>query len=458
MASNVDEKVPTVVIYNNLETFYQFLNRTDDTSVMENRLYRGDRALLWAGDPKLVFATSDVQHLDYLKELGYKDTVCLAPENPSPWLSLDVLREEPLLKRLVEYAGTDRTIRMIPYATTMQFLQLAEVLRTDYNLTVHLPESPDPEHLWVRDYMDTKAGFRVMAQQWLRKTDACLPEGLICENITQAAQAAIWFQNSGRECIIKADKGEGSLGHFMLTKAKAYTLEALTAELHDIPLLRNDLLVVEEYIHSERNLSPSLEFRVPPKGQGEPHLTYPANQLFLESGAFDGVLISRELIAENWYAALLNSGLRLAQKLQESGYIGHFDLDAVVDDQDCVYLLETNMRRTGGTHTHDLAVSLFGEDYLNDVTLISHNKIQSGKIQDFETLLRVLDGLMYPINGDKAGIVITVTSAMARRQFGCTIIGEHADHAFELQKRLRERLDEYCKDAPQEMWAITPNK
>src|SRR5260221_10194749 len=127
MASTTHTTVPTVVIYNNLETFYQFLNRAEDKAIIENRLYRGDRALLWMGSTKLVFVTAHVQHLSYLTTLGYTNTICLVPEQPSPWLSLDILREASLIMQLVAYAGSEGIVQLVPYATTPQFLQLADV-------------------------------------------------------------------------------------------------------------------------------------------------------------------------------------------------------------------------------------------------------------------------------------------------------------------------------------------
>ena len=65
------------------------------------------------------------------------------------------------------------------------------------------------------------------------------------------------------------------------------------------------------------------------------------------------------------------------------GYVGHFDLDTVVNDEGRVYLLEINPRRTGGTHVHEFADHVFGADYLDKVALLSNDTLSSGSITEF---------------------------------------------------------------------------
>src|SRR5690349_4975323 len=103
--------VPIVALYNNLEVFHDFLDRTTDSNVVHTRFYLGDRALLWLGMDKLVVASAPVQHLGYLqRQLGYQDTCYETPKQPSEWLSLDVIREKWLLERVAAHAGSARAL------------------------------------------------------------------------------------------------------------------------------------------------------------------------------------------------------------------------------------------------------------------------------------------------------------------------------------------------------------
>jgi hypothetical protein len=393
----------------------------------------------------------------------------MAPANPSPSLSLDILREPPLINRLVEYAGAGRTVQLIPYQTTPQFLQLAETLRTEYKLNVLLPESPAPECMWLRDYIDTKAGFRVLVSRWLPDSAELLPQGVICRDLPQAATVAHWFGSKGQSCIVKADSGLGGLGHQILHPGDFPSPEDILRRLQLNSFLRDDLLVVEEFIHSSKSLyhplleglsqiseidpvearhdapmplqsgmHPSLEFFVPPPGAGGPEITYLCDQLFVGLG--NSFLVSREMLDTRWYPSLAESGLLIARRLQEMGYVGHFDIDTIVDDEERIFLLEVNTRRTAGTHIHEFARFFFGPDYLDEVVLLSHSAVKSGDITDANELLEVIDDLLYPMQQGRGGVIVTVASTLSIREFSCIIVASSAQEALTLQQALMERI------------------
>jgi len=443
----LDLQIPLVFIYNNIEIFFEFLHRAERAAFtrktyLPNRQYsKGDRGLLSLGADKLVFVSASIPHADDLRErLGYAGTHYAYPANPSPWLCLDILQEPPLLKRLVEYAGARRTLQLVPYATTPQFWQLVHALQADYALNVLLPESPTPGSHWLRDYIDTKSGFRALAARWLPEAERLLPESVVCPDVTRAAAAAHWFCARGRGCVVKADGGESGIGQHLFRPGASLSPKAIFGELQADPYLRDDLVIVEEYIPSTGHLSPSLEVYVPPAGQGAPQITYLSNQLFLAVSDFYGLLISRELAEAPWYPPLADSGLLIAAKLQAMGYAGHFDIDTIVDDGGRVYLLELNSRRTAGTHVHEFARHAFGPDYLNEVTLLSINKMKTGTLARYEDLRAVIGALLYPMQGRRRGVIPAVTSILAACEFGCIIVAASPQSALELRQALVERL------------------
>jgi hypothetical protein len=443
MLPHLDVTLPVVVIYNNLEAFYPFLRKADDPQVIGKRFFRGDRALFWLGADKLVITSRPVDHLAYVRqELGYTGTDALSPITPSPFLSFDILREAWLRERLVAYAGTGRAVQLVPYATTREFLHLAAVLRHEWGLRVLLVESPAPEACWVRDYADTKSGFRALAGACLPDADRLLPEGVICKHPAQAAEVARWFGGRGQACVIKADGGESGIGHVLMAPAACEDGDAVAARLDTSPFLRDDLIIVEQLIESPGAISPSLEFFVPPAGQGEPQSTYLANQLFLSFGDFGGVVIDRAQQQAPWFRDLARSGLRIARRLQALGYVGHFDLDGIVDGRDRLFLLEVNARRTGGTHAHEFARFRFGAGYAERVTLLCYNKVSSGLIADWAGLQAVLGDLLYRSGSDCYGLVVTVTSALAAHEFGCIIVAPDLAEALALQAELGRRLSQ----------------
>ncbi len=441
MYPHIDPNTPLAVIYNNVETFYPFLRRAVDDTPIHQRLYWGDRALLWLGDPKLAIVAAAPPHLDDLRErLGYTGTECLSPPTPSPFISQDVLDAPALMGRLADYAGPGRTLQLVPYATTPQLYRLAEALRQDYGLMVHLPESPAPENHWLRDHIDTKNGFRHLAARWLRGGDDLLPPGFVLHGRGAAASAAHWFARQGQACIIKADRGEGSIGQEVISPGSHTAPADIASLLEANPFLGSDAIVVERFIHSSARLSPSIEFFVPPAEAGPPAMTYFANQLFLPSGQFGGVLVAQELLEKDYYRVMHAAGARIAAGLQAMGYVGHFDLDAIIDDAGRVYLMEVNARRTGGTHAHEFARFFFGPDYLDRCVLLCQNNLSSGGITRYEALARRVDDLLYPAAG-KVGVVITSTSTLPQGAFGCFIIAPTTPQALALEEELVRRIE-----------------
>jgi hypothetical protein len=439
--------LPLVFIYNNIELFFEFLNRPEAHPLpgrvyVPNRQYsKGDRALLSLGDSKLTIVSAAVPHAgDLSGRLGFARTRYAYPANPSPWLCLDILQEPRLLEAIVDYAGPGRAVQLVPYATTPQFWQLVHKLRTDFGLTLHLPESPAESEQWLRDYIDSKAGFRALAARWLPNAQELLVEGIVCHSVERAAEAAHWFCRRGKDCIVKPDGGESGMGQHAFAAAGRLTLEAIFDELRRDPYLENDTLMVEEYIHSRDQLSPSLEVYVPLLGMAPPQITYLSNQLFLGLSDFFGLLISREQQAAAWYPPLAEAGLRLARELQALGYAGHFDIDTVVGDDGRVYLLELNSRRTAGTHVHEFAHHFFGADYAQQVALLSINKMKLTGITTFEALQQAVGDLQYPMGGAQRGVIYAVTSILPAGEFGCILVGRDTADVLQLHAALIARV------------------
>ncbi len=438
MPSNLDPHCPVVVVCNISETFYTFLNRAPEDDerarLILGEQYRADRTLMWLGRSKLLFVSHPIPHAeDFCRQFGYLETQVAAPKEPSPWLCRDLLNEPDLRDLLVNYAGPEKTLQLIPYATTTDFFQLVDTLRKDHGLHVLTPESPVPERLWVRDYIDTKLGFHVLVSQWLKDSDSLLPRRIVCQDLEAAAAAIRWFGECGLDCLIKADDGENGVGNFLITPGLFSSPAEVKRFIEKRTFLGSHEVIVEEFIHSAEMLSPSLELFVPPMGAGEPEITYLSQQVFQGPGDFCGVMVDRSLLQTAWYPALAESGLVIARHLQEMGYVGHFDLDAIIDDENRPYLLEINSRRTGGTHVHEFGSNYFGPDYLDKLVLLSNDSLSSAGCHTYQELRDALADFLYPRREANCGVIITVTSSLVDGEFGAVFVAPSAKELLQLQ-------------------------
>lgn len=441
--------IPTIVVSNFAEAHIDFLGRSDKPSrsaeLIDDEDYHGDRTILWAGDPKLVVVNYPIAHAALnTSRLNYSGTTYIAPVEPTHYLSLDILREEHLVEAIIKYAGSDRIVQIIPYATTKEFLHLVNTLRHDFNLTVITPESPDTDHLWVRDHIDTKTGFRSLASFWLPNADKIIPFGVVCYDFKQAAETAYWFASRGETCVLKADTGESGIGITVVAPEAGLTVENILNRLQLQTFYSNEPIIVESFIPSAQKISPSIELYVPKLGSGEPNITYISKQLFLGFGDFCGIQVDRKIYDQTWCKVLGQSGLELARRLQLMGYVGHFDMDCIVSDDDKLYLLEINARRTGGTHVHEFAKHVFGDDYINEVSLISFEAANSGVITNADQLTRALNNYLYPMAGSEPlGVVITITKALFKNRFGYIVVAPTEKQAIELQEKIEQSILEY---------------
>lgn len=452
------ESTHIVVIANVLEAFYAFLRR--DVNLPRQNLhvqseqFASDRALLWTGYPKLVVTTYPVPSLDYLRnKIGYQETSQINPTYPSDCLCSDILREDILFSKLIEYAGQSRTLTLIPYCNTPQFFELVDALRNRGGVCIKLPETPRPDNYWLVHYLDTKAGFRSLISHWISELPVQIPLGFICQTPQEALQTINWFHSHNRSCLLKANTGENGYGNEVISPGQFSSQEKIIENILSNPLFGSDLMICEELVQSEHVISPSFEGFVPPFQEGDPRMTYISLQLFHEFGDFDGVLISKRHRDEEWYTNLKHAGLQIGVRLQQLGYVGYYDIDAIVDNKGTLYLLEINPRRTGGTHVDSLAKHVFGPEYYEKIVLLSNDSTDSGSATTFDQLSTILERVLFPIGNKNYGLVPTITSSLTEKKFGYILIGESEEDVYSLQREMQSRLELslHKTEAPLEM-------
>lgn len=441
----LENKYPTVVIANVSEAFCGFLNRDSDLATRAKKIkteqYRGDRTLIWAGDPKLVITSFPVPSIKYVqKVLGFNGTQNLSPIEPSDSLCNDILRDNKLLEEIINYGRRDKKLSLIPYATTKEFLNLVEVIKQKSDLELFLPETPGCNNLWLLQYLDTKAGFRSIAQDCFSRTRVSIPEGYICFSVNEAASVIEWFIKNERMCMAKSNIGTNGYGNFLFSPDLFSSRSEIVNYLQKTSYLAKEPIVIEEFIQSTKIISPSFEGFVPPYGNGEPFLTYISTQIFKEYGDFCGVIASKSQQNEPWYDPLVEAGLLFASRIQKMGYVGNFDMDAIVDNQGHVYPVEVNPRRTGGTHVNDFAIYTWGANYIERVSLLSYDPVVCGLGMNFDELTIRLGKILYPIDGNLRGIIPTVTSPLDEGEFGCLIVGFSIEDVFSLRREMLSRF------------------
>lgn len=251
-----------------------------------------------------------------------------------------------------------------------------------------------------------------------------LPLGFICKDINEANQIGQWFLNTQRSCVLKSNFGESGWGLKILKNDQAGHVKRKIGVDKD-SIWNDTSIIVEEYIQPDVKASggsPSIEVYV---GEDGPKITYICGQTVDNLGSFGGVSLGKDILDKKTTIKLRRLGIIVGREYWKMGYMGYFDIDAVVaKDTKEIYLIETNTRRTGGTHVYDIAKKLFGTRWEQKNFLISNDRFCYGKkIMAPNVIFDKIEDLLYPIDGSRSGIIATFIDER-RPVIGFVIVGK----------------------------------
>ena len=372
-----------IYISNVLESYfrgYDKLSKEEKHKWYQYDFYEANRALLYGADNKAIITSYPInpEYLTDLKQVtGWSNVLNLYPDNPQPSLSQDLHKNIKLKDQFVSLIKANPGVKLIQYRSTPEFHNLVSWLKKQ-KLDFKTPELIESDNEFVLNYYNTKRGFRHLWTSVLGqgRDDINIPEGFICGDLEEALEAAWWFRAHSRDFVVKYNRGVQGVGVSLnycrdLAKEKQVFINQLKLKLTE-GFWKEPALVVEELITPDPHHlggSPNVELFV--DKQAKVLFSYPCEQILENNKKFIGVKIHPELMNFPQMQAAKEAGLKLGQALAEKGYRGCFDIDMVVDKKGRAYAVEANLRRTGGTHLHELAQSLLGQDYWQKYYLMS---------------------------------------------------------------------------------------
>ncbi len=433
-----------LIIANTAEAFLSLLGKYGRESREQKLLEEhqlSERSCFWGGDGKIVVTSFPVPEINSrMQRLGYKEVVNLFPEAPSESLSRDV--RDALSSNLVSLLGRDQLVDMISYVASDELLGLIAHLQ-GCGVNLRTTEAPNQSALKVAREFDTKSGFRRLCSEWQRGSAAIrMPFGMIFDSPVHAARFALGRLAEGRPCICKADRGESGIGLIWLYPGESHTESSIIEAIRKEPAFEGDEIVVEDVVIRPKIpgfdwSSPSVEVYVDPKGI--PNVTYVCSQRVNAEGEFSGILIDSVIIPAHVFEVITEVALSIGDSFANLGYRGYFDLDFVLDKDFNLFLLEGNPRRTGGTHVHDLACHLLGQDYGRGHSILSSDCSTIGSFHCEEVLDRVAD-LLFSSFSKPRGLIPTVLGRVQDGFLGYVIIGDSLPDAIQQEERLLSRL------------------
>ncbi|MFJ2111202.1 hypothetical protein ACIOEX_04630 [Streptomyces sp. NPDC087850] len=388
---------------------------------------------------KLIITSSPIVGLDWQSDfLGFPGIVNDSPSTSSNVsLFADIMADPPLLARIAQYAGEGRELILIPHTTTPELWAFADVMRTEFGITVTLPESSEDQSL--RNLLDTKSGLRDLAVSVGLTDGPCrIARGTHCRGTAEAVSAVSGMLAAGLSCIVKADKGEASVG--LLRFEPGHGEDEITRAIEESPYYGDDPIVVEEYIAGEGVVFPSVEYVVPDVPGEAPYLTHACEMLFDGPTRLVGNVTSDSLAQQAWYPHFLSGSSVIAEELQRRGYRGHFGIDAVARPSGEVFMLDLNARRTGSTHVHDFGLHFFGPDYLKSWTIGNYDFPGLPGQPSVDEVIGLLGPLVRSPLRATSGVMPCELSGLATGRIGTIIYAPSMAEFHDLVDQVHERI------------------
>jgi hypothetical protein len=437
----MSKKFKNIIIANDAEAFVSVISSIDNDSKRNAKInkehFQSNRFLFWEGDDKVVITPFPIDKLILVQaqKIGYKNVENWFPQHIGISLSQSIIEDKQLLNKLIDVIRENQGITISCYCYTQSFVNLTNILRQE-GLNFFVDQEPQKGALTLVDYIGSKVGFR----KEMQKLDG-IPklEYFICDSKQEIINKISWFFQKGLSCVVKANAGEGGWGVLMINKNQYASIEDLQLRVED--LLTKDTIwnegpfVVESLIESLADIqnSPSLEIFIDESGF---YSTYLCNQIVNDKGVFMGILMGQDCLETYLAEEIQRIGNIIGEHYFKLGCRGFFDIDFIVSKDGTPYPIETNVRRTGGTHVYDLTKKIYGPDWMEKIVVLSKDSFKYGEvILPAQQIFERISKLLYPINQEDTGVVVTAINDN-EPVFSFVVFGSSKENTIQLYDKL----------------------
>lgn len=454
---NLNKKTAVIYISNMSEDVWPFISAMSssyerESEIQENaRLSEHDLYNFFGCDNCLIILpiSPDPHFYQYFKSSSKNQNFTVIPTKiHTGEISKDILNDIEIMDEIERFASHYSKVKFLSYTASEQFIKLSSIIQDKYK-NIILAESPNEADSWVVDFYGSKSGIRQLSQQFKAdEPDFKMADGLISVGTKNSAKIAanMYIKNGG--IVLKTNKGHSGAGILIYkpddlsrnyNECEKSILQSLSREKY----WQKFPIILEKYIEPNNHIGwayPNIEFKIHKKGRIE--MLYYCICRITDRGVFKGIEIHENVLPDKISAQLIDTGYFIGEKYAEEGYRGYFDVDFITAKNNTLFVAESNIRRTGGTHVYYLAKALYGDNFMHDIYTLSNNlyslKTKTGI--NSENLFSILEPVMF--NRRKMeGCVITGTSLLAQKAYGFVIFGRTALRAHKIEEEMEKLLN-----------------
>jgi hypothetical protein len=446
----------TVYIFNMSEDIWPFIQAMSDpkarTREIDENADLGDRDYFsFCGEENMMFIMPhpvQPEFLAYFQSIyGNKNFRVLVPKEHTGVICQDIQHDQAIMGALVEAANGQKRLTLKSYSTTQPFLDLVHDLR-NRGLTIFTPDAPEEEDAWTVNFYGSKSGIRQLAQQSRAlEPDLVMPDGIVVSGIIDASRIAANKYIREHGVVIKTNKGHSGLGVLIIRDGEL-PYDYASCQEKILELLEKDRywnlfpIIIESFISINSGVgggSPNVEFHIQKNGHVE-ILFYGAMRV-TKDGVFKGMEIHNDVLSDQLTARMVDTGFFIAEQYRANGYRGYFDVDFVASKNGHLYVTESNVRRTGGTHVSAIAEYFFGKDYLYLTYILSNNsyELPKEKTYTFAGLLKTLAPVLFT-KEKREGIILISQNLLTYHLLGYVLFAPNKKRAYEIETTMETLL------------------
>jgi hypothetical protein len=151
--------------------------------------------------------------------------------------------------------------------------------------------------------------------------------------------------------------------------------------------------------------------------------------------------IHNEIISEQAEVRMVDTGFFIGEQYRANGYRGYFDVDFVAAKNGQLYVTESNVRRTGGTHVFATAEKLFGKDFMYLTYILSNNNYELPREKSYtiEQILETLKPILYN-KKRREGLIVISENLLFYKRLGYIIFAKSEKRAHDLESTMESLL------------------
>lgn len=374
---------------------------------------------------------------DSTKLIGLKNILNLSPKTVGESVCKSIQEDTELFSKLVEIIKSNPSVKIFSYSGTPEFFELIDTLNK-LDLEFKTPEIPNSQDRWTNSFFGSKSGFRqttsVMGPSFPHP-----PTGAISSDQNEIVGWATHFLKNFAGCVIKSNRGLAGAGLAIIKKEDVVgkTEKYVTEILNSHDYFQHGPIVVEQFIPPDMSVcggAPNIELQII---DGKIIPLYVCSMRMTPDGVFQGVEFGSGAVEKNVQKIITKAGKHFGSRLLKFGYNGFYELDFVAGLDRNIYPIESNLRRTGGTHAVELAVKLLAPNALKENYFVTNNRILKDALfkETYQTLKSKLSSVLYPVAGKKEGVILTIVSNLSRGRLGYVVIGKNKKEAIALEEK-----------------------